>query len=101
MRAGARRGATHDRSLAERNALHGADAATLVGSDTRASPKERTDEAPFRPGHTGRDAVHKYLHDGGELDVIRNGVIYRVIYPVYSPGTHARELLESLKQALA
>ncbi|PYS23983.1 MAG: fumarate hydratase [Acidobacteria bacterium] len=26
--------------------------------------------------YTGRDAVHKYLHDGGELDVIRNGVIY-------------------------
>ena len=25
---------------------------------------------------TGRDAVHKYLHDGGELDVIKNGVIY-------------------------
>src|SRR5262245_40829102 len=25
---------------------------------------------------TGRDAVHKYLHDGGELDVIQNGVIY-------------------------
>jgi len=25
---------------------------------------------------TGRDAVHKYLHDGGELDVIRHGVIY-------------------------
>ncbi len=25
---------------------------------------------------TGRDAVHQYLHDGGELDVIRNGVIY-------------------------
>jgi fumarate hydratase class I len=25
---------------------------------------------------TGRDAVHKYLHDGGELDEIRNGVIY-------------------------
>jgi len=25
---------------------------------------------------TGRDAVHKYLHDGGELDVIRDGVIY-------------------------
>src|SRR5205823_2418729 len=25
---------------------------------------------------TGRDAVHKYLHDGGELDVIRGGVIY-------------------------
>jgi fumarate hydratase class I len=25
---------------------------------------------------TGRDAVHKYLHDGGELEAIRNGVIY-------------------------
>ena len=25
---------------------------------------------------TGRDAVHKYLHDGGELDVIQDGVIY-------------------------
>src|ERR1051325_1936657 len=25
---------------------------------------------------TGRDAVHKYLHDGGELDIIQNGVIY-------------------------
>jgi fumarate hydratase class I len=25
---------------------------------------------------TSRDAVHKYLHDGGELDVIRGGVIY-------------------------
>ena len=25
---------------------------------------------------TGRDAVHKYLHEGGELDVIQNGVIY-------------------------
>jgi fumarate hydratase class I len=25
---------------------------------------------------TGRDAVHKYLHDGGELEVIQNGVIY-------------------------
>jgi fumarate hydratase class I len=25
---------------------------------------------------TGRDAVHKYLHDGGDLDVIQNGVIY-------------------------
>jgi peroxiredoxin len=33
--------------------------------------------------------------------IVRNGVIYRVIYPVYSPGTHARELLSSLKQALA
>jgi fumarate hydratase class I len=26
--------------------------------------------------YTGRDAVHKYLHDGGGLDVIREGVIY-------------------------
>jgi fumarate hydratase class I len=25
---------------------------------------------------TGRDAVHKYLHEGGELDVIRDAVIY-------------------------
>jgi len=25
---------------------------------------------------TGRDAVHKYLHEGGELDVIRNSIIY-------------------------
>jgi fumarate hydratase class I len=25
---------------------------------------------------TGRDAVHKYLHDGGELNEIRGGVIY-------------------------
>src|SRR5262245_32488686 len=25
---------------------------------------------------TARDAVHKYLHDGGELDSIRDGVIY-------------------------
>ena len=25
---------------------------------------------------TGRDAVHKYLHDGGDLDVIQDGVIY-------------------------
>ena len=25
---------------------------------------------------TGRDAVHKYLHEGGELDIIRGGVIY-------------------------
>ncbi len=33
--------------------------------------------------------------------IIRNGVIYRVVYPVYSPGTHAHELLDSLKQALA
>ena len=25
---------------------------------------------------TGRDAVHKYLHEGGDLEVIRDGVIY-------------------------
>ncbi|MBN1351824.1 fumarate hydratase [candidate division KSB1 bacterium] len=25
---------------------------------------------------TGRDAVHKYLHEGGELEQIRNGIIY-------------------------
>ena len=25
---------------------------------------------------TGRDAVHKYLHEGGELDIIKGGVIY-------------------------
>jgi fumarate hydratase class I len=25
---------------------------------------------------TGRDAVHKFLHEGGDLDVIRDGVIY-------------------------
>ena len=26
--------------------------------------------------YTGRDAVHKYLHEGGELDMIKNGIIY-------------------------
>jgi peroxiredoxin len=31
--------------------------------------------------------------------IVRNGVIYRVIYPVHPPGSHARELLQSLKQA--
>jgi fumarate hydratase class I len=25
---------------------------------------------------TGRDAVHKYLHEGGELDIINGGIIY-------------------------
>jgi fumarate hydratase class I len=25
---------------------------------------------------TGRDAVHKYLYEGGELDIIRGGIIY-------------------------
>jgi fumarate hydratase class I len=28
------------------------------------------------PIFTGRDAVHKYLHSGGELDVLKNAVIY-------------------------
>ncbi|NOX36742.1 MAG: fumarate hydratase [Calditrichaeota bacterium] len=28
------------------------------------------------PLFTGRDAVHKYLFDGGELDIIKGGVIY-------------------------
>jgi peroxiredoxin len=31
--------------------------------------------------------------------IVRNGVIYRVIYPVHRPETHARELLLSLKPA--
>jgi peroxiredoxin len=31
--------------------------------------------------------------------IVRNGVIYRVIYPVHPPGSHASELLHSLKQA--
>ena len=26
--------------------------------------------------YTGRDAVHKYLSEGGELDLIKNGIIY-------------------------
>jgi peroxiredoxin len=33
--------------------------------------------------------------------IVRNGVIYRVIYPVYSPASHAQELLKSLRSALA
>jgi len=33
--------------------------------------------------------------------IIRNGVIYRVIYPVQDPGSHARELLASLRPARA
>ena len=32
--------------------------------------------------------------------IIRNGVIYRVIYPVQEPASHARELLTSLKAIL-
>ncbi|HVZ04529.1 peroxiredoxin [Hyphomicrobium sp.] len=33
--------------------------------------------------------------------IVRDGVIYRVIYPVHPPATHARELLQSLSQARA
>jgi fumarate hydratase class I len=39
---------------------------------------------------TGRDAVHKYLHDGGELDVIRNGVIYHCGPVVLKNGSEYR-----------
>jgi fumarate hydratase class I len=39
---------------------------------------------------TGRDAVHKYLHDGGELDVIRNGVIYHCGPVVLKDGAEYR-----------
>ena len=40
--------------------------------------------------YTGRDAVHKYLHDGGELDVIRNGVIYHCGPVVLKEGNEYR-----------
>lgn len=36
---------------------------------------------------TGRDAVHKYLHEGGELDIIRGGVIYHCGPVVLEKGT--------------
>jgi fumarate hydratase class I len=39
---------------------------------------------------TGRDAVHKYLHDGGELDVIRDGVIYHCGPVVLKDGSEYR-----------
>jgi fumarate hydratase class I len=41
---------------------------------------------------TGRDAVHKYLHDGGELDVIQNGVIYHCGPVVLKSGSEYRVL---------
>ncbi len=41
---------------------------------------------------TGRDAVHKYLHDGGELDVIQNGVIYHCGPVVLKDGDQYRVL---------
>jgi fumarate hydratase class I len=41
---------------------------------------------------TGRDAVHKYLHDGGELDVIKNGVIYHCGPVVLKDGGQYRVL---------
>lgn len=33
--------------------------------------------------------------------IVKNGVIYRVVYPAHSPATHPRELLLSLNQARA
>jgi fumarate hydratase, class I len=39
---------------------------------------------------TGRDAVHKYLHDGGELDSIRGGVIYHCGPVVLKEGSEYR-----------
>jgi fumarate hydratase class I len=39
---------------------------------------------------TGRDAVHKYLHDGGELEVIRDGIIYHCGPVVLKDGADYR-----------
>jgi fumarate hydratase class I len=39
---------------------------------------------------TGRDAVHKYLHDGGELEAIRDGVIYHCGPVVLKDGAQYR-----------
>lgn len=39
---------------------------------------------------TGRDAVHKYLHDGGELDAIRGGIIYHCGPVVLKEGDRYR-----------
>src|SRR3954470_17074220 len=39
---------------------------------------------------TGRDEVHKYLHDGGELEVIRDGVIYHCGPVVLKDGAEYR-----------
>src|SRR5205814_199565 len=39
---------------------------------------------------TGRDAVHKYVDDGGELDVIKNGVIYHCGPVVLKDGDEYR-----------
>ncbi len=39
---------------------------------------------------TGRDAVHKYLHDGGELSAIQNGVIYHCGPVVLNEGGQYR-----------
>jgi len=41
---------------------------------------------------TGRDEVHKYLHDGGELEVIRGGVIYHCGPVVMKEGGEYRVL---------
>ncbi len=32
--------------------------------------------------------------------IVRNGIIYRVTYPIAHPANHARELLQSLKVTL-
>jgi fumarate hydratase, class I len=67
----------------------------IEGPDTFAAPKENVkvlntplseeDVRALKVGDvvllngtifTGRDAVHKYLHEGGELDIIKGGVIY-------------------------
>jgi len=41
---------------------------------------------------TGRDEVHRYLHDGGDLDVIRGGVIYHCGPVVIKDGGEYRVL---------
>src|SRR5215831_14831463 len=41
---------------------------------------------------TGRDEVHRYLHDGGDLDVIRGGVIYHCGPVVMKDGSGYRVL---------
>ncbi|MDZ7260731.1 MAG: fumarate hydratase [candidate division KSB1 bacterium] len=39
---------------------------------------------------TGRDAVHKYLYDGGELDLIKGGIIYHCGPVVLKEGEEYR-----------
>ncbi len=40
--------------------------------------------------HTGRDAVHKYLHEGGSLEVLRDGIIYHCGPVVIKEGSAYR-----------